>query len=76
MQQIRIFTGIEGETGRIADEVNGWLRQSNVKVVNIFGNIAPQGVMTKAENRIGATESASRRFVPSDIMLVVVYEQA
>jgi hypothetical protein len=75
MQQIRIFVGIENDTAAMAKEVNDWLRESKVKVVNVFGNIAPQAVLNRAENqKLGPLESGSRRFAPSDIMLVVVYE--
>lgn len=67
MQQIRIFKSIESEVGEMEREVNGWLQESGVKVLNIFGNIAPQTVMNDAT-------STGRAFSPSDIFLVVVYE--
>ena len=41
MQQIRIFKSIESEVGEMEREINGWLQESGVKVVNVFGNIAP-----------------------------------
>jgi hypothetical protein len=77
MHQIRIFTGIEGDTQRLAKDVNDWLKQSKVKVVNVFGNIAPQSAMERADpgRLAGADTGSARRFAPSDVMLVVVYEE-
>ena len=77
MHQIRIFTGIEGDTARLAKDVNDWLKSSKAKVVNIFGNIAPQSPLEKSETSklMGAEYSSARRFAPSDVMLVVVFEE-
>ncbi|MEX0716306.1 MAG: hypothetical protein WD066_06965 [Planctomycetaceae bacterium] len=71
MQQIRIFKGVETESGALEAEVNEWLAESDVRVERIFGNIAPQSP--------GATQSSGLSnsvFAPSDIMLVVLYETA
>ena len=69
VQQIRIFKSIESEVGELEREINGWLQESGVKVLNIFGNIAPQTVMNDAT-------STGRAFSPSDIFLVVIFESA
>ena len=76
MHQVRIFTGIEGETEKMAKEVNDWLKTSQVKVVNVFGNMAPQSMLERSErNKLaGAEGGPGRRFAPSDVLLVVVYE--
>ena len=42
MQQIKIFKGIENDLSALEAEVNAWLVESDVDVINIFGNIAPQ----------------------------------
>lgn len=75
--QIRIFTGHEGETAKLTDEVNAWLKQSKVRVVNVFGNIAPQSTLEKpgGGKLTGAEVGPGRRFAPSDILLVVVYDE-
>lgn len=75
--QIRMFTGHEGETGRMTDEINAWLKQTKVRVVNVFGNIAPQSALEKpsAGKLAGAESGPGRRFAPSDIFLVVVYDE-
>ena len=77
MHQIRIFSGLEGDSQKLAKDVNDWLRESKAKVVNIFGNIAPQSALEVHEHgRIaGADAGPSRRFASSDIMLVVVYDE-
>ena len=67
MQQIRIFKSIESEVSDLEREVNGWLQESDIKVINIFGNIAPQTVMNDVS-------STGRAFSPSDVFMVILYE--
>ena len=68
MQQIRIFKSIESDIGELEREINGWLQESGVKVINMFGNIAPQTVNAEG------TGATGRAFSPSDVFMVVVYE--
>lgn len=75
MHQIKLFCGIEGETGRLESEVNTWLRETKPKaIINIFGNMSPQAVMPQGENKRVSHETGSRRFAPSDIFVCIVYE--
>ena len=70
MQQIKFFSGEEDSTAAMERDINTWLRESGVRVLNVFGNIAPQS---------GASESrpvSGRRFAPSDIFIAVLYEKA
>jgi hypothetical protein len=79
IQQVKIFTGTEGAVGDLEHRVNNWLLESKARVVSIFGNIAPQSVLPGAAGPTplpGADHGHSRRFGPSDIMLVVVYTKA
>ncbi|MBX3401846.1 MAG: hypothetical protein KF699_00380 [Phycisphaeraceae bacterium] len=78
IHQVKIFTGTEGAVGELEHRVNEWLTESKARVVNIFGNIAPQSVLpgTPITPLAGADHGHSRRFGPSDIMLVVVYQKA
>lgn len=69
MQQIRIFKGIESEIAALESEVNRWLAESGARVVNMFGNIAPQTLSPEPSK--GLTKSS---FAPSDILLVILYE--
>ena len=69
MQQIKIFKSIETDVSNLESEINSWLQESGVKVINIFGNIAPQTVNSES------TATGSRAFSPSDVIMVVVYEK-
>lgn len=75
MQQVRIFIGKEDETQRLTREVNDFLASTGAKVVNVFGNLSPQTMTPGAETQRAMGEGTVRRYAPSDIMLVVVFEQ-
>ncbi len=66
MQQVRIFEVPENNLGSLEDEINKWLRDSGVKVISITGNIAPQSAISHPKARPA----------PSDVLLIVLYEQA
>ncbi len=70
MQQIKIFKAVEAEITTLEAEVNAWLAESGVNVVNVFGNIAPQSKPDGGKAGLGGS-----RFDPSDVLLVVVYEK-
>lgn len=70
MHQIKIFKGIESDIAHLEDQVNSWLAASQVKVVNMFGNISPQ---TTSES--SASVLSKGTFAPSDVLLVVLYEK-
>ena len=72
MHQIKLFLDMESNSAGLEDKVNDWLKTSGAKVVNIFGNIAPQTVTTESKT----TALAERKFSSSDLLLVVVYEPA
>jgi hypothetical protein len=71
MQQVKIFKGIENDLSTLEADINAWLAESDVDVINIFGNIAPQS---------GATSNpggpARMEYPPSDVLLVVHYRKA
>ena len=64
MQQIKIFKSIESELGSLENEINEWISEQSVKIVKIFGNIAPQSPSTPG---MGS-------FSSSDVLVVIVYE--
>ncbi|VAX39700.1 hypothetical protein MNBD_PLANCTO02-650 [hydrothermal vent metagenome] len=68
MQQIKIFKNIESEIDELEREVNSWIAESRVTIVNIFGNIAPQTPGVSPSSGLGGGA-----FAPSDVMLVVLY---
>lgn len=67
MQQVRLFKGVENELREFEREINGWLQENDVKIVNVFGNIAPQSV--SGDSKLG------RKFESSDLFVVIVYEK-
>ncbi|MFI4874868.1 MAG: hypothetical protein ACIALR_06005 [Blastopirellula sp. JB062] len=71
MQQIKIFMTVESEASQTEAEVNAWLKESGVRVLQIFGNIAPQ---TSPMGETAGSGSGPLRFPPSDVFLVVLYE--
>jgi hypothetical protein len=70
MQQIKIFRGIESEIEELEQRINRWLSESQVRVVQMFGNISPQSAGADAAGH-GLTKG---QFAPSDILVVVLYE--
>lgn len=71
VHQIKIFKGLEDDTSTIEHDVNQWLSESKVKVIQIIGNVAPQ---TLAADVVRNTLSKTNH-PPSDVMLVVLYEK-
>jgi hypothetical protein len=71
MQQIKIFRGIENDLPALEKQINSWLESAGVKIINIFGNIAPQSP-PPPNSPGGISQSA---WAPSDVMLVVHYEK-
>ena len=68
MQQIRIFKSIESEVTDLERQINGWIQESGARVIHMFGNIAPQTVISET------AAASGRAFSPSDIMIIVLYE--
>ena len=64
MQQVKIFQAAENETEQLEQSINLWLRETEVQIISITGNIAPQS----------ASSSPRARPAPSDILLIVLYE--
>jgi len=74
MQQVKIFTNLEDNTQDLENEINKWIAESGAKVLQITGNIAPQSVIPTEESR-KLTSAGSRRFAPSDVVVIVLYEK-
>ncbi|MBM3883042.1 MAG: hypothetical protein FJ387_25555 [Verrucomicrobia bacterium] len=71
MHQIKIFKGNETDLPSLEQSANDWLKENQVRVVHIFGNIAPQ--TPTPEERTTSLHRGSHP--PSDVLLVVLYEQ-
>lgn len=71
MHRVKFFKGVESELSQLESQMNAWLAESGARVVQIFGNIAPQSIPPTAKNAgLSTTE-----FAPSDVMVVVLYEK-
>jgi len=68
VQQIKIFKSIESDVSDLERDINAWLKESGARVVNIFGNIAPQTIADPEKAR------GNRAFSPSDVLIVLLYE--
>ena len=78
MQQIKLFVGREDHTADLESEVNNWIAESGVKVLSVKGNIAPQSVLPSKQggsSNLATTGTHTRRFAPSDILVIVTYEK-
>lgn len=72
MHQIKIFKGVESELEELEKTVNDWIRQSGVKLLDVTGNIAPQ-----SESQGGSARTSSNfRYAPSDVIIIITYEQS
>ena len=68
MQQIKIFKSIESNVSDLERDINAWLKESGARVVNVFGNIAPQTISDPEKAR------GSRGFSASDVLIALLYE--
>ncbi len=75
VQQVKLFMGLEGETEELSRGINDWIRKSGAKVLQINSSIAPQsnGGMGLGGGLPGTSLAAGR--VPSDVLVVVLYEE-
>jgi hypothetical protein len=71
MHRIKIFKGLESNLPALEKEVNDWLTEPGVKVVQVFGNLAAQGGQRTEDNSLAAYP-----YLASDVLLVVLYEKA
>lgn len=69
MHQVKIFKGLESALPALEKEMNTWLAESQVKVFQIFGNLAATSGNRNEENSLSAYP-----YVASDVFMVVVYE--
>ena len=65
MIQIKTFKGLEHEHDQLCDLVNAWIKDNNIRVVNVSFALAPQSRLPDGVIRGGAS---------SDLMLLVSYE--
>ena len=69
MRLVKIFKGFEHEYQELETKINDWIRENDINVQQIFGNIAPQS-SSKEPN---AQSLGSSVYASSDIMVFVLY---
>lgn len=70
MQRVKFFKGIESDLSQLEADMNAWIAESGARVVQIFGNIAPQSIPPTAKSAgLSTTE-----FAASDVLVVLLYE--
>ncbi len=76
MQQIKIFIGQEDEKSQLEREVNDWIRQNNPRIVQVIGDMAPRALNRPPDaSRVpGADPGTSRRYAPSEVLVLIVYD--
>jgi len=65
MVQVKMFRGLEHEHEQLAEQVNTWIRENNIRVISVDTNMAPQSKLPDSVLRSGTS---------SDLMIVVTYE--
>jgi hypothetical protein len=70
MHQIKLFKGLETDLPGLEKQMNDWLKESGARVVNLFGNLAPQKDQTQPDS----TGVAHSLYVPANIFIAVLYE--
>ena len=66
MQQVKIFKVLETEVETLERDINQWLFESDARIVNITGNLAPQSPRAHP----------NAREMPSDVFVIITYEVA
>jgi hypothetical protein len=69
--QIKLFKGKEDEAANLEQEVNTWLGDNRVKVLQIIGNVAPQTLSADAVRNV----LTRTNHPPSDLLVIVLYER-
>ena len=73
MQQVKLFTGLEGATEELAEEINSWIRKTGAKILQISGNIAPQTIAS-FDQTVGLPAAGSTALrPPSDLFIIILY---
>jgi hypothetical protein len=73
MAQVKLFKGLESNLEGLEKQINAWLSDPGIRVLQAFGNMAPQTL--PSDTRITSTLGQPQH-VSSDVFLVFVYEKA
>ena len=73
MPRVKLFKGLESNLEGLETQMNAWLAQPGVRVIQIFGNMAPQTL--PSDTRITSTLGQPQH-VSSDVFLAILYESS
>ena len=73
MPRIKLFKGLESNLEGLENQINTWLSQPGIRVIQAFGNMAPQTL--PSDTRITSTLGQPQH-VSSDVFLVILYENS
>ncbi len=72
MPQMKFFKGLESDLPGLEKKINTWMMEPGIRVINVFGNIAPQtGTQAKPPGSL-VTQSG---YGDSDVLIAVLYEK-
>jgi hypothetical protein len=71
MPQIKFFKGVETDLPGLENKVNTWMTEPGIRVINIFGNMAPQTASASKPADSLVTQSG---YGESGIFIAVLYE--
>ena len=71
MHQVKLFRGLENDLPGLEKQINDWLAETKVRVVQITGNLAPQQDETK-QDETGVVHSL---YSPANVLLALLYEK-
>ena len=71
MHQVKLFRGLENDLPGLEKQINDWLAETKVRVVQITGNLAPQQDETKPDES-GVVHSL---YSPANVLLALLYEK-
>ena len=66
MIQVKTFKGTEFQQEELEDQLNNWIKENNIKVVDIKISLSPQS--SSDRKRVGM------RDLSSDLLYAVIYE--
>ena len=64
MQQVKIFKSVDTELGDLEGQINGWISETNSRIISIHGNISPQA----------GKHGLQGSFSAADVFVIVLYE--
>lgn len=65
MNKIKIFKSVDSELMVLEKEINEWIAESKVKIIDIHGNISAQ-----------TPRGSATSFSQSDVLIIVHYQEA